>query len=93
MIAPSWPAGRILQLPCQPVRSVPSLQEYMRKYGDPAKVDAVLERVRMELAVYEASPTGELSQLCWNAFRWAMEVVHAAGGVPGRARRWLQLRC
>ena len=30
----------------------------MRKYGDPAKVDAVLERVRMELAVYEASPTG-----------------------------------
>ena len=34
------------------------LQEYMRKYGDPKKVDAVLERVRMELAVYEASPTG-----------------------------------
>jgi hypothetical protein len=33
-------------------------QEYMRKYGDPAKVEAVLERVRMELAVYEASPTG-----------------------------------
>ena len=30
----------------------------MRKYGDPKKVDAVLERVRMELAVYEASPTG-----------------------------------
>lgn len=30
----------------------------MRKYGDPAKVEAVLERVRMELAVYEASPTG-----------------------------------
>ena len=34
------------------------MQEYMRKYGDPAKVEAVLERVRMELAVYEASPTG-----------------------------------
>lgn len=32
----------------------------MRKYGDPAKVDAVLERVRMELAVYEASPTGSI---------------------------------
>lgn len=37
-----------------------SLEEYMRKYGDPAKVDAVLERVRMELAVYEASPTGSI---------------------------------
>ncbi|PSC76547.1 RWP-RK transcription factor [Micractinium conductrix] len=37
-----------------------SLEEYMRKYGDPAKVDAVLERVRMELAVYEASPTGAI---------------------------------
>lgn len=39
-----------------PSSSLP--QEYMRKYGDPAKVEAVLERVRMELAVYEASPTG-----------------------------------
>ncbi|KAI3437699.1 hypothetical protein D9Q98_000148 [Chlorella vulgaris] len=37
-----------------------SLEEYMRKYGDPAKVEAVLERVRMELAVYEASPTGSI---------------------------------
>lgn len=56
---PPRPAGRLLQLPFQMVLPVPFTQEYMRKYGDPAKVDAVLERVRMELAVYEASPTGE----------------------------------
>ena len=39
-------------------RTPHTAQEYMRKFGDPAKVEAVLERVRMELAVYEASPTG-----------------------------------
>jgi hypothetical protein len=48
-----WVAHWLILVPLLPVP-----QEYMRKYGDPAKVEAVLERVRMELAVYEASPTG-----------------------------------
>ena len=34
------------------------VQRYVRKYGDPAKVDAVLECINRELAAYEAPGGG-----------------------------------